>query len=77
MLKSDFFDSKDLIIKSEFIFTITGTVGWEGILLNKPVIVFGKVFYEHFPGVIKFENWDLIADYIEKARNLKIMIKMN
>lgn len=31
------------------IFTLTSTVGYEALLLNKPVIVFGDVFYDEHP----------------------------
>ena len=66
-------DSKELIKQSDFIVTITGTIGWEAILLQKSVIVFGTVFYESYPGVIKFENWTFINKYIEQARESKII----
>tara|TARA_Y100001935_G_scaffold246347_1_gene240922 strand:- start:485 stop:1789 length:1305 start_codon:yes stop_codon:yes gene_type:complete len=66
-------DSKKLIRHSDFIVTITGTVGWEAIILQKPVIVFGNVFYESYPGIIKFENWTFISKYIKQARDFKII----
>jgi len=34
-----------IIQKAKLITTITGTAGWEAILLKKPVITFGNVFY--------------------------------
>jgi len=35
----------DIIKNAKIITTITGTAGWEAILLKKPVITFGQVFY--------------------------------
>lgn len=34
-----------LVEHSRIVFTITGTSGWEGVLLKKPIIIFGDVFY--------------------------------
>jgi capsule polysaccharide modification protein KpsS len=31
--------------------TITGTAGWEALVKQKPVMVFGHNFYEYAPGV--------------------------
>lgn len=41
----------DLVQKTELTFTITGTSGWESILLKKPVINFGYYFYNDIPRV--------------------------
>lgn len=38
-------DSKIFIKKSEAVVTITGTVGLEGLLLKKPVLTIGEIFY--------------------------------
>lgn len=37
--------SFDIIKNAKLTITTTGTAGWESILLKKPVITFGKVFY--------------------------------
>lgn len=39
----------ELIARARLIFTLTGTSGWEGMLLKKPVITFGDVFYNVLP----------------------------
>lgn len=44
-LVSPFASSLDLSRKAALVITITGTVGWEALLLGKPVITFGEVFY--------------------------------
>lgn len=43
--------SLELIEKSELVLTISGTSGWEGILLKKPVIVFGPMYYSNLSRV--------------------------
>ena len=37
--------SFELILNAKLITTISGSVGWEGTLLKKPVITFGNIFY--------------------------------
>jgi len=64
-LISPYSNSQDLIRKSSLIITITGTVGWEGIMLQKPVIALGDVFFTTFDCVKKTET----------IKNLPILIK--
>lgn len=52
-------DSLKLICHSRLVATIVGTAGWEAILLKKPVISFGKIFYNSLSSVKQCEN---IAD---------------
>lgn len=41
--------SNEVILKNaDLILTITGTAGWEGLLLGKPVVTVGDVFYNGF-----------------------------
>lgn len=42
-------DPYELSRRASAIAVITGTLGWEGILLDKPVITFGHVFYNRYP----------------------------
>jgi len=46
-------DSIALVKNAKLITTITGTAGWEGIMLKKPVITFGSTFYNILPMVRK------------------------
>ena len=39
-----------LIKKAKLIVTLTSTVGWEALLLKKPVITFGEIFYNPLSG---------------------------
>lgn len=47
---------KNLILYSEGVITLTGTAGYEAILLNKPVYLLGKVFYQIYPSVYKIKK---------------------
>jgi hypothetical protein len=46
----------DLIESSAVVSTATGSVGWEAILNNKPVFIFGDVWYRSAPNVFYIEN---------------------
>jgi hypothetical protein len=66
MLKT-YLNSQDLIKRSSCVITISGTAGWEGIILGKPVITFGRVFYNSFDQVMHVKNiWEL-PDMIKRA----------
>ena len=41
--------SHELILKSKGVATISGTVGWQALVLLKPVLVFGNVWYGNAP----------------------------
>lgn len=50
-------DTYALIERSEFVSTISGTVGWEAISGGKNVLVFGwGVWYKKFPGVFTYNS---------------------
>lgn len=44
-------DTWSLIRNASAIAVITGTMGWEGLLFDKPVVSFGDVFYNRVPHV--------------------------
>lgn len=47
------------------IVTLTSTAAWEGLLLKKPVLVMGKIFFDQCPGAIR------INDFSELKRVLR------
>lgn len=69
VLINPFEDSKKIIEKCQAIFTLTGTAGFEAMLLRKPVFVAGKVFYRSAPGIINID--DVYQNYINKMDSWK------
>jgi len=43
-------DSRELIASSQAVATITGTAGWEAVILGKPILYFGYPWYQDCPG---------------------------
>lgn len=46
----------ELIKKSKFVATISGTAGWEAISGGKNVLIFGLAWYRSLPGVFEYKN---------------------
>ena len=58
-------ESFDLIEHCHALATVSGPVGWEGIVRGKPVIVFGITWYENYDrGVLRITD-DASASKIE------------
>ncbi len=51
-----FFSSMELIKKSQAVITLTGTAGWEAMLLRKPVILGGHIYFDNAPGIVFLED---------------------
>lgn len=52
--------------------TVTGTVGWEGVFMGKPVLVFGSVSYQLLSGVFSVKsNQDCIRAFAAIADGVK------
>jgi len=60
-----------LIKGSSAVAVLTSTTGLEAILMNKPLLLFGKVFYDILPGIIKVRKIYQLTDYIKQAINFK------
>lgn len=52
------FNAKQLIRGSKGVITQTGTAGLEALMLQKPVIAFGEIFYSCHKGCILFTSWE-------------------
>lgn len=60
----------ELIDHALAVTTITGTVGWESIVRQKPVILFGISWFENYSGVLRIKDsesasqiWNFIQEY--------------
>ena len=62
--------SRMLIQKSAMVATITGTVGWEAILVKKPTIAFGLSPFRNFKkGIVYSHDLSTLGASIQKALN--------
>lgn len=65
-------DPFSLIDAALAVFTVSGTIGWEGMARGKPVICFGPAWYEYYaPGVLRVqeaEDLGKAADFIRSYR---------
>ena len=48
-------DTAALSSHAQFVATVTGTAGWEGLRKGVPAMVFGAAWYQSLPGVVKYE----------------------
>jgi len=56
-----------LINHSQFVSTISGTVGWEALISQKKVLLFGRAFYQNLSGVFTYNNdFDINALFQKK-----------
>lgn len=57
--------TKSLIKESAAVITLTSTVGYEALLMNKQVFLYGDVFYDFHIGVARIENPAKLRSLIE------------
>jgi hypothetical protein len=66
------YPTKELILKADLVITIASTMGWEALMLNKKVVVFGNVFYDKHPSIIKFDgDWTALKEAIRNKDHTK------
>jgi hypothetical protein len=70
------FSTQDLISKCQFVSTITGTVGWEGLIFGKPCLLFGNAWYSSCPGVIKIVDPTEIPTAFLDYQQLKTQLEI-
>ncbi len=58
--------SNELTKHSALTFTITSTAGWESLMLKKPVITFGDVYYNDIPGVERCRGFEELPYLVQK-----------
>lgn len=49
-------NSFELMKKAVAVATVTGTVGWEAVMHRLPVLVFGMIWFEKMPGVLRITD---------------------
>lgn len=59
-------DAKILIKRCVKVITLTSTVGFEALVLGKPVVVLGNVFYEKHHLVTKMNNFEQLFEILSK-----------
>lgn len=64
-----FVNSKPLIRDSLAVITLTSTVGYEALLIGKRVFLYGNIFYQFHPDVVRISNpatlFDLFSQHLE------------
>ena len=55
----------ELINKSQFVATITGTAGFEAISGGKPALTFGRAWYRCLPGVTVYNDKVQLSDIMK------------
>lgn len=76
-LLPSYVNTYELINKSQFVATITGTAGWEAICKGKVALVFGMPWYRDLTGVISFyEELTLeeITNYVIDHESLECQV---
>ena len=59
----------ELIKESSVVATISGTVAWEAVLMGKPVLFFGNVWYQDCPGVYLIKTTEDLKEFFANLAN--------
>lgn len=59
------YNGKKLIKNSVGVITLTGRMGWEALIMDKPVITFGETFWTSFDTVMKPDSWRQLKEFIK------------
>lgn len=62
-------NGRELIKKSALLVTISSTMGLDGLLLGRKVLVGGEVFYSRFTGAIRTESYLVLARELNNSAN--------
>ncbi|RAJ33462.1 capsular polysaccharide export protein, LipB/KpsS family [Pedobacter cryoconitis] len=63
--------SKEIIVRSDVVITLVSTAGFEAMILDKPVIVLGKIYFDAFDGVNHCETFEEIYDLLRGKKEFK------
>lgn len=70
-------NTKEIIKKSQGVITSTSTVGFESLILGKPVYLLGRVFYEKHPLVTQISNFDDLRFHLGRLNERDDSVKFN
>ena len=65
------FSTMELIQKSTFVATITGTAGFEALIAQKPVLLFGQAWYKNIAGVTLYDGQITYDDIVKNTPTKK------
>jgi hypothetical protein len=65
-LISPFADSHALTRNADVVFTISGTMGWEAILYDRPLVIFGDIFYQAFDRTVTVKNPETLPGVVAR-----------
>jgi hypothetical protein len=59
--------SRQIIAKCDVLFTLGSSAGYEALAIGKPVINFGKIYYDSFEGVKNINSVDELYNYFRSS----------
>ena len=59
--------TKEIIRRSKGVVCLTSTAGFEGAVMNRPVIIFGNIFYSYFPNVRTVRDYSQLTEALDWA----------
>ena len=63
------FPTEKLIQHAQAVVTCTGTAGWEAVLRQVPVLIFGIIWYDLCPGVFRVRSVKEVRDALQRICN--------
>lgn len=60
--------SEDVIKNTEATVTLTSSAGWESLILGKPVLILGKMWWDNHPNVTKVIDYNHLRDLIRNKK---------
>lgn len=71
-------DTYKLMESAQFVSTITGTAAWEAITGGKNALIFGNNWFDHFPGIFRFEELHSLQEILHyKVSHDDIQVAIN